>query len=51
MKSTMAVLALCLPVLAQAGELSLSCVGAESNQCPVAVDVSLDRERLTAQFV
>lgn len=51
MKSTMAVLALCLPVLAQAGELSLSCVGAESNHCPVAVDVTLDRERLTAQYV
>jgi len=50
MKRVVSAFALCLPVLAQSGELSISCIGAESSSCPVAVDVTLDRERLTAQF-
>lgn len=51
MKRTVAALALCLPVFVEAAEMSISCIGAESNDCAVAIDVTLDRERLTAQFV
>lgn len=51
MKRTIAALALCLPLLAQAGELSISCIGAESRNCLVAIDVTPYRERFTAQFV
>jgi len=50
MKQVFATFALCMPVLAQSGELSISCIGAETNSCPVAVDVTLDRERLIAKF-
>ena len=42
--------ALCLPLLASAGELSISCIGEESASCPVVVDVTLRQERLTAEF-
>jgi len=43
MKRVVSAFALCLPVLAQSGELLISCIGAESSSCPVALDVTLDR--------
>ncbi|MFN9473019.1 hypothetical protein [Acidovorax sp.] len=49
-KRCISALALCLPLLALAGELSISCVGEESPNCPVVVDVTLRQERLTAEF-
>lgn len=50
MKRLISAVALCLPLLAWAGELSISCIGEESASCPVVVDVTLRQERLTAEF-
>lgn len=50
MKRSIAAVALCFPLFASAGELSISCIGEESTNCPVVVDVTLRQERLTAEF-
>lgn len=50
MKRLISAVALGLPLLACAGELSISCIGEESAICPVVVDVTLRQERLTAEF-
>lgn len=50
MKRSICAVALCLPLFALAGELSISCMGEESPNCPVVVDVTLRQERLTAEF-
>lgn len=50
MKRLISAVALCLPLFASAGELSISCIGEESASCPVVVDVTLRQERLTAEF-
>lgn len=50
MKRLILAATLCFPLFASAGELSISCLGAESSNCPVVVDVTLRQERLTAEF-
>ena len=45
------VLALCcMPLLASAADITISCIGPESDDCPVAVDVVLHRETFVASF-
>jgi len=51
MKRLIAAVALCFPLFASAGQLSISCIGAESSNCPIAIDATLRQERLTAQFL
>lgn len=40
--------ALCTPLLASAAELTISCIGPESDHCPVKVEARLSEERLVA---
>lgn len=40
--------ALCTPILGSAAELTISCIGTESDTCPVKVEAKLSSERLLA---
>lgn len=51
MKRLLLALSLTLPLFATAGTLKISCIGAEVSDCPVAVDVTLANESLTAAIV
>lgn len=50
MNRVLTALALCAPLIAGAAELDISCIGPESDDCPVTVDVVLERETLVASF-
>ncbi|MDZ7863398.1 hypothetical protein [Acidovorax sp.] len=50
MKRLLLSLALCAPMLASAATISLSCIGPVSDDCPMAADVTLDREALYIEF-
>lgn len=48
MKSLILLAALSLPAFAAADTIKISCIGPEVADCPVTVDVTLERESLTA---
>lgn len=50
MKRMLSAMALVIPFVASAGEISVTCIGPESDDCPVAVDVRLEIEKLVATF-
>lgn len=50
MKRVLVISALCAPLFAFSAEITISCIGAESDDCPVVVDVNLDGERLVGKF-
>lgn len=51
MKRTFAILFLAAPLLAAAGTLSIKCIGPESDNCPVSIDVSLVDEKFQAEYL
>ncbi|EJE54137.1 hypothetical protein PMI14_00968 [Acidovorax sp. CF316] len=50
MKRILAALALCAPLIAGAADLDISCLGPESDDCPMAVNLNPDMEALFAFF-
>jgi len=50
MKSILAALLLCAPLLASAADLSIFCIGPDSDDCPMAVEVNLSNEALVASI-
>lgn len=50
MKRLLILLAAGAAMQVSAAELTLSCIGPESDDCPVAVDATLQTERLSASF-
>lgn len=50
MKRALSTIALLVPLVASAGDIAISCIGPESDDCPVAVDVRLELEKLVATF-
>ncbi len=51
MKRLLFALALCAASPCFAGTLKIACIGPESGDCPVAVDATLDTERLSVSFI
>lgn len=51
MKHFLSSLVLLAPMFATAGTLSIKCIGAESENCPVTVDVTLFNEKLQTEFL
>lgn len=51
MKNLILLAVLSLPMFATAGTIKIACIGPEAADCPVAVDVTLERESLTATVV
>lgn len=51
MNRLLTALALCVPLYASAADLTISCIGPESDDCPVAVDVVTDSEAFIATFL
>ena len=51
MKRTFAIFFLAAPLLAAAGTLSIKCIGPESDNCPVSIDVSLVDEKFQAEYL
>lgn len=50
MKRLLTALVLCAPFFAGAAEVTIACVGPESDDCPIAVDLNADMEALVATF-
>lgn len=50
MKCLLVALALCAPLIAGAAELEISCIGQDSDDCPMAVNLNPNMEALVASF-
>lgn len=51
MKQVFFALVLFAPLFATAGQLRFSCIGPNTPDCPLAIEATLNNERLTVQFI